>query len=188
MLGWPEPWHLWRLFGFGLAHFGLIHIGFNGFALSQIGPLLEEQTGRARYFTAITFSQFTAAALSLYWYTARYGGAGITAGASGWLFGLIGFGIVYFHLMGEHGAMYKGFLLRWAFYGLIFGLLVGANNAAHVGGLLGGAAIACLPEPHPRRSPIWKPFWTLSAILCAAIWIVTLGFLILSILYNWRVE
>jgi len=43
----PWPVHVageyWRLLSFGLVHFGIIHILFNGIALTQVGPLVEHQ-------------------------------------------------------------------------------------------------------------------------------------------------
>ncbi|MCP4639772.1 MAG: rhomboid family intramembrane serine protease [bacterium] len=183
----PRGDALWRAMAFGLMHIGIIHIGFNFFALTQLGPLIEEQAGRLRMLVLITFTQITAAAGTYIWYVMMQGGRGyvITAGASGWLFGLIGFGIAYFRRSGGAGRMYSSFFVRWAIYGLLFGFLTGmANNAAHVGGLLGGMLLGVLPEGHMRR-PGWTLFWRVAASLSAALWVVALGFLTHSIITNW---
>ena len=64
--GWGSPHglhpaHLWRLLGFSLTHYGLIHIGFNCFAASQVGPALEGNIGSRRMLVVITACQIGAA-------------------------------------------------------------------------------------------------------------------------------
>ena len=60
-------------------------------------------------------------------------------GASAALFGLIGamiaMGIKHRSTLGDH---VKSLYIRWAIYGLLFGLLPGIDNAAHIGGLTFG--------------------------------------------------
>ncbi|MBN2371173.1 MAG: rhomboid family intramembrane serine protease, partial [Vicinamibacteria bacterium] len=85
----------------------------------------------------------------------------LSAGASGALFGLIGFSIVYSHrLRSTRGREIKEFMVRWAIYGFVFGLLIGADNLAHLGGLVFGMALGALMEQRldarMRREPIWK--------------------------------
>ncbi|MCL4693917.1 MAG: rhomboid family intramembrane serine protease, partial [Candidatus Hydrogenedentes bacterium] len=118
----------WRYLSFGLAHIGIIHIGFNSFALMQVGPVVESQIGKSRMLVVITVTQLTCAFASQFWYYNVHGAVhAATAGASGWLFGLIGFGIAY--LWGSQGPakMYRDVLVQWAIYALLFGFLIGAN-------------------------------------------------------------
>jgi rhomboid protease GluP len=178
------PGQMWRALAFGLVHFGIIHIGFNMFALSQIGPVLEADVGKVRILTAITASQLAAMIASFAWYAQVVGRNVPTVGASGWLFGLIGFGIAYYHGLGRSGQMYRSFLIRWAIYGLVFGWFIGANNAAHIGGMLGGMLIGALPSGHMRR-PQWTLFWSAAALASLLLWLVTLGFLAHSIITGW---
>jgi rhomboid protease GluP len=75
-------------------------------------------------------------------------------------------------------------LIKWAIYALIFGFLIGANNAAHVGGMLGGLALGFTPEG-TRHTPHWGYFWNGAAWVSAGLWAVTSVFLVHSILVNW---
>src|SRR5690606_30230400 len=63
----------WRWMSFGLVHGGIIHFGFNAFALSQVGPLVESHTGRKRMLTIITVTQFTSALATHLWYVEYLG-------------------------------------------------------------------------------------------------------------------
>jgi rhomboid protease GluP len=184
MVNYPAQW--WRILGFGLFHAGIIHIGFNLFALSQIGPLMENQVGRSRMLVLITVCQITAAAGSYIWYARVLGRPDIpTLGASGWVFGLIGFGIAYFHTGGPAVRVYRDVLVRWVIYMLVFGFLVGrVNNAAHIGGLVGGLLMGVIPEVHPRRSTALRYFWTAGFWVCLILWLITAVFLVHSIVAN----
>lgn len=177
---------VWRMLSFGLFHIGLIHIGFNGMALTQIGPLLEEHVGRLRMLVAITFTQLGAAVASHLWYITYLKNYGtLSAGASGWLFGLIGLGVAYFYRMGGQGRVYSSFLMRWALYGLLFGLLIGANNAAHVGGFLSGGLIGLAAWDTRRTRVYTDPIWKGAAVLSALLWAVTLFYMIRFIITWW---
>ncbi|MBI5095208.1 MAG: rhomboid family intramembrane serine protease [Candidatus Hydrogenedentes bacterium] len=172
----------WRELAFGLIHIGAIHILFNFTALIQLGPVIEHFIGARRMLVVITGTQLAAAAASHAWYTGVWGNTfAISAGASGWLFGLIGFGIAYFNTQGGAGKMYTRFLVQWAGYGILFGLFMGANNAAHVGGMLGGLILGVVPEPNLVRKNHWEFVWTLAYWVSLAAWLITLGFMAHSI-------
>ena len=183
-LHYPGEW--WRILGFGIIHGGIIHIAFNAFALSQVGPVVEGQLARARMLVVVTVTQLAAALATYFWYgmmTDRL--VQTTVGASGWLFGLIGFGIVYLQ---RHGGdpMHRQALIQWAMYGAVFGLLMpGINNAAHIGGFLGGAAMAMMPM-HGRMKPReMDAIWNALAVICAVLWVVSLVFLAHSVFTGW---
>jgi rhomboid protease GluP len=182
-----EPGQFWRVMGFGLCHIGLIHIGFNGFALFQVGPVIESEAGQKRMLTLVTVSQLTAALASQFWYANVLGNDRmVTAGASGWLFGLIGYGILHFHKLGGSALVLRNFFFQWAIYGVVFGMVVQANNAAHIGGLLGGVAMAALPGPGiVRGHNTADTAWTVAALASLAAWGVTLVFLVRSIITLW---
>jgi membrane associated rhomboid family serine protease len=172
------PHEYWRILAFGLVHGGLLHIGFNMFALSQIGPALESHVGRSRMLVVITISQITCAVAS------TMTGVGWTVGASGWLFGLIGFGIAYFHTMGGPAKMYRDMLVRWALYALVFGFVMpNVNNAAHVGGLVGGLVLGFIPEAHPRRTRLVSLFWEGGFWVSLVLWTGALGMLVHSVFF-----
>jgi rhomboid protease GluP len=129
----------WRCITYAYTHGGLIHLAFNMIVLYQIGPLLEREMGLTRFFTLYTFTALTATGLGYLWHPNI-----AVIGASGSLFGLIGFSITYFHRIGPAGKLLRDTMLKWAAFAFVFGLIVGADNAGHLGGGLGGAAVGAL--------------------------------------------
>ena len=56
-------------------------------------------------------------------------------------------------LAGPTGVKLRDSMIRWALLILVFGLAVGADNAAHAGGFMGGCAIAWLLDRRGHRAP-----------------------------------
>lgn len=176
----------WRYLSFGLAHGGIVHIGFNLFALIQIGPVIEDRIGPWRMLVLITGTQIAAAIAShLYYYSYLHAVLTPTVGASGWLFGLIGFGITYFGNQAGVVRDYREQLIKWGVYALVFGFVIGANNAAHVGGLVAGLGLGLVPEARRRTAPYFNAAWNAAAAASAALWIMTLASLGHSIIAGW---
>ena len=70
------------------------------------------------------------------------------------------------------GKAYRGMLYRWLIYILIFGLFFAVDNAAHIGGLVMGAALGYMVpegEPTTRASQrLWNALAVLSVLIMAA--------------------
>lgn len=137
---WPAVFQLgdwWRCLSYAYTHGGLIHLGFNMLVLYQVGPMLEGELGWQRFFSVYTISALTATVAGLFWHP------NVTVvGASGAIFGLIGFSVSFYHRVGGTLAIQRrNFMFQWAVMAFIFGLLIGADNAAHLGGALSGAAL-----------------------------------------------
>lgn len=136
---WPlvvqqDQW--WRCITYAYTHGGLIHIGFNMMVLYQVGPMLEGELGWHRLFTIYTLCGLVATFAGYLWHPMVP-----VVGASGAVFGMIGFSVSYFHRMGGAVAhQQRNFMFQWAVMAFIFGLMLGADNAAHLGGMLTGAA------------------------------------------------
>jgi rhomboid protease GluP len=150
-----------RLITYGYLHFGLLHFAFNMLVLSQVGPLLEREIGKARFFTLYTLALVGGG-------LARYAVSGpvptLVVGASGALFGLIGFGMAYAHFIGTPSALdMRNFFARWALYGFLFGFVVGADNVAHVGGFVVGTALGWLIERERMQRDRYAALWTSTA-------------------------
>lgn len=130
----------WRLIASAFIHDGLIHLVFNMYALFIIGPQLENFFGKTRFFIIYLFSAISGNLLSLVFADLNV----ISVGASGAIFGLFG-SLLYF---GYYYRVYLGTLLRTQLIpvimiNLIFGLVTpGIDNAAHIGGLIGGIFIS----------------------------------------------
>ena len=176
----------WRFLSFGLLHGGLIHFAMIGYSLYQIGQLLESQLDRARMLGLITFTQLCAAVGTYFWYSMVQNNPAPTVGGSGWLYGLLGFGIAYFHQMGPRARQMRDSLMKWAMIWLVLGMIIpGINNAAHIGGLLGGLAFAYAPEGSTRDGRGTSPGWSAIFWLCVVAWAMTLFFMAKSVVHYW---
>lgn len=156
----------WRCITYAFAHGGLIHIAFNMVVLYQVGPLIEEEIGTIRFITLYVLTALTATLLGFLWQAFYLKQWVPVVGASGSLFGLIGFAITYYHRIGGPVAHnYRNFMFRWAVIAFVFGFLVGADNAGHLGGALGGALLGLVLPLGVRGRQVMKPlFNTLGAI------------------------
>jgi rhomboid protease GluP len=137
---------VWRLITANYLHGGLLHLAFNCYALATLGPLIEESFGARKLFVIYTVSGVFAFAMSTQFSPAP------AVGASGALFGLMGFGITYGRFRGGSiGRMISDQLLRWAVYGAIMFFMPGIDNIAHIGGFLAGGSLGLVvPSGEPR--------------------------------------
>ena len=166
----------WRLISAMFIHIGVIHLLFNSYALIFIGPLLEELLGRERFLVIYVGTGVLGFVVS----NAYYHPVHVTAGASGAIFGLIGAGIILSRKWAAWGSMLKDQLFHWAIYGLGYGLLIGANNAAHFGGFLSGMGIACLLRnpalSTSREESLWRVlYWTVCLLTIASLGLACLS-------------
>ena len=133
----------YRLLTSAFLHAGVLHILFNMFALAQLGPVLEQSLGRARY-------------LALYLLSALGGSvAGYllaptnqpSVGASGAIFGLFGaYYVVVRRLGGETGPIVVLLVVNL----VITFSVPNIDWRAHLGGLATGALIAAVYAYAPR--------------------------------------
>ena len=165
----------WRCLTYAYTHGGIIHIGFNMLVLYQVGPLIESELGAARYLVLYTVTALTATGLGYIWHPMVP-----VVGASGSLFGLIGFAVTWYHRMGPPGHHIRNFMFRWAAFAFVFGLLVGADNAGHLGGAIGGALIGLAMPIGVRARRALAPLFNVLAIICLAATVASLGLLVAS--------
>ena len=168
----------WRLVTAVFLHFGVLHLLFNSIALLQLGPLLEEMYGRSRFLALYIGTGVLGFAASVAW---RSGGLeaifSVGAGASGAIFGLIGAALVAGRRGGGRLAVHlRGYVTQWAIYGLVMGWLLGADNAAHVGGLAAGALFAWVTRANraPGRG------WLMLEVACVAVVLASFGLAAIS--------
>ncbi len=128
----------YRLFTGMFLHGGIMHLAFNCYALYVIGPQIESFLGKAKYLIIYLVSGVMGAFFSII-----FGGNVASVGASGAIFGLMG-ALVYF---GYYYRVYLGNVVKSQIIPLILlnlglGFLdSGIDNAAHIGGLIGGLFI-----------------------------------------------
>ena len=167
----------WRLITYGYLHIGLMHIAFNMFSLSQVGTALEEAIGASRLFVVYTLSLIGGGLADVMW---RGPAIMNIAGASGALFGLIGFGMSFAHFYGGPvGRAQRNFFLHWAVYGFAFGYLVNADNLCHLGGFVTGALLGYPIERERAFRDRFTPVWRVLAVALAMVTIAAFVWMIL---------
>lgn len=128
----------YRLITSAFLHIGVVHLMFNMYAIYIIGPQIESFLGKTKYIIIYLFSAIVGNLLSMVFSLGTVG-----AGASGAIFGLLG-ALLYF---GYHYRVYLGGVMRSQIIPLIIlnlmlGFMIpGIDNAAHIGGLIGGLLI-----------------------------------------------
>jgi membrane associated rhomboid family serine protease len=171
----------WRLVTFNFLHIGLMHLMFNSSALFSIGPQVEGTFGSQKFVFAYVGTG-TASAFASYLFLPNS-----SAGASGAIFGLIGLMAVYGYRQG--GSFGRGLMrqmLIWAGIGIIFGFIIGANNVAHVGGFVAGAALGFVLEPDAPSTVGSAARWNALAIGC--IGLVAVSFVMAGRVYGSQQE
>lgn len=136
----------YRLVTAMFLHGGWLHIAFNAYALYALGPEAERIYGTAR-FLALYFIAGIAGSVTSYALNPNP-----AVGASGAIFGLIG-GLAAFYyisrqLLGDVSRQQLGSLITVIMINLFIGFSSPViDNAAHIGGLFGGAAAGLLLAP-----------------------------------------
>ncbi len=165
----------WRCITYAFTHGGLIHLGFNMMVLYQIGPMIEDEIGTIRFVTLYILTALTATIAGLAWQSLYIKQWIIVVGASGSIFGLIGFAISYFHRVGGTTAHnYRNFMLKWAAIAFVFGMLMGADNAGHLGGAIGGALFGLVLPLGIRGRQTLRPFFNGLGAICILLTVVSL--------------
>jgi rhomboid protease GluP len=171
----------WRCVTYAFAHGGLIHLAFNMIVLYQVGPMIEEEIGTVRFVILYVLTALTATFAGFGWQVLYIKQWVPVVGASGSLFGLIGFAISYYHRVGGTMAHnYRNFMLRWAAIAFVFGLLVGADNAGHLGGAVGGALFGLVLPIGIRGRQVLRHVFNGLGIFCILLTVVSLLMMAIS--------
>ena len=139
--------HQWyRLITAMFLHGGLLHIGFNMYALMQLGPALEELYGSARFFFLYIFTGAFGFLVSSFLGTT-------SLGASGGLLGIVG---AMLAVTTKRGGAYmrqlRSQLISSVVFLLVLGFLgMGIDNKAHLAGLASGFVLGKI---FPDRQPM----------------------------------
>jgi len=172
----------WRCITYAFAHGGLIHLGFNMMVLYQVGPTIEEEIGSIRFIILYVLTALTATFAGLAWQVFYIKQWVTVVGASGSLFGLIGFAISYYHRVGGTMAHHvRNYMLKWAAFAFVFGLMVGADNAGHLGGAIGGMLFGLILPLGVRGRQVLRPFFNVLGVCCI---LVTLASLLMMV-FSW---
>jgi membrane associated rhomboid family serine protease len=123
----------YRLVSGGFLHAGLVHLGFNMFALYIIGELLEPSVGTPR-FLAVYFASLFAGSFGALLLTNP---GQVTIGASGAIFGIFAATFVIARGRGLHGIASQLGILLLINLALTFGVR-DISIGGHLGGLVAG--------------------------------------------------
>ena len=128
----------YRLLTGMFLHANILHLAFNCYALFVIGSQIESFLGKFKYIIIYLFAGIAGSLLSI-----TFGKGAASIGASGAIFGLMG-ALLYF---GYYYRVYLGNIVKSQLIPLIvlnlgLGFIMnGIDNAAHIGGLIGGMII-----------------------------------------------
>jgi membrane associated rhomboid family serine protease len=136
----------YRLLTVALVHGGWLHLIFNMLALLSIGSLIENFYGRNKFILILLVS-LLAGSLTSYFFNPPQT---IAVGASGMIFGLFGALIVAGRSLGSN---FKEVSTLIAINIAIPVFIPGIDWKAHLGGLIGGLAVATLLKP---KRGVWE--------------------------------
>ncbi|RFZ85352.1 rhomboid family intramembrane serine protease [Mucilaginibacter terrenus] len=147
----------WRLLSSTFLHGGAMHLFGNTYGLLIVGAMVEQYIGRVRLFVAYFACGLVASIASIWWHPDT-----VSVGASGAIFGLCGVLLALLITNKTDGAFKTGGLIFIGLYAginLLFGLKGNVDNAAHVGGLVGGIIVGLImsafvkPPKQSKRKP-----------------------------------
>ena len=169
----------WRLLTGAFLHANLVHLLFNMWVLFDVGPAVEEMYGQSRFISLYMLASIAGSLASYWWHFPHT----LMVGASGAIFGLIGVMVGYgYRHRTALAEQIKTMYLRWAIYGLVFGLMMpGVDNAAHIGGLAAGIACGYVVSDMPPVTRESILFWRAMNYCCwlalaASLFLVGLGY------------
>lgn len=150
----------WRIVNPIFLHAGIWHIGMNMLALVSLGPLVEHLVGARRFLVVYIATGLLSFAASTF-----FSPRSLSIGASGAIFGLIGFGLGFSLRAGAGMRGLREDLTRSAIWGVILFLIPGIDHAAHAGGFLSGLLFGLVVTGGVVR-PRWTDrLWTVAAIV-----------------------
>lgn len=153
--GLLERGEYWRLVAAMFLHANIPHWLVNSWALYQLGTLFEAMFGSARFATVYFVTGIVASIAS----SLRIAEGGLSVGASGAIFGILGAFIVALRRSPQwrNEPWARGLrtqLIFWAIVNIVFGLSVPfIDNTAHIAGLVAGLIFGFLPHRVPPPPP-----------------------------------
>ncbi len=161
----------WRLLTNVFLHIGFIHIALNMWCLWSLGMLAESLYGPWTYAAVYLISGLSGSIASIWWHP-----YGVSAGASGAIFGIAG-ALVASIKLGEFSLPRSvitaqfSCLLSFVGYNLVFGVISGrTDNAAHLGGLGAGLLMGALIA---KAAPDRNAWPSRVAVVCVMVAVVT---------------
>ncbi len=167
----------WTVLTAGWLHGSIIHIFFNVLWIRQLGPEIANLYGAGRMIIIYTIAGIVGFTLSsvMGLLPIPFFGAGLTVGASASIFGFLGALVHYGRRTGSSHVKQAG--LQYAlFMGIMGFVFPGVDNAAHLGGFLGGYLASLVLDP-------LKPERVDHILIAVGCLVVTLGAIIATVLH-----
>lgn len=158
----PDGWY--RLVTSGFLHFGIIHIAFNMYFLYVLGPMIEPALGRAR-FLLLYGASLLGGSLGV----VLVDRGGLTAGASGAVFGLLAATTIGLWRRGVN-PMSTGVGTALILNLFITFAIPGISIGGHLGGAAAGAVCGLVMLAPPwKRFPAWASIATPVAVAVVSV-------------------
>lgn len=147
----------WRLFTASFLHAGFVHLWFNAMSLGSIGPTIERVYGKLQYLVIFLVGGAVGMLASVLFVPQP------SVGASAGVFALLGVVLAYALRSGRAlPPQARKFLVIQVLVivglNVVLGLLAGfIDNAAHIGGLVGGFALGLVLRPRVALLPSAPP-------------------------------
>lgn len=159
-----------RIVTTAFLHIGVIHLLVNNYSLYVLGSQMENFLGKFKFLFVYLVSAISGSLMSLIFTDA------LSAGASGAIFGLLGsmlyFGYNYRVFLGN---VLKSQIIPLIILNLFIGfVLPGIDNAAHIGGLVGGVFATMAVGLKHKTSTFEK----VNGIIILILYLVFLGFVV----------
>lgn len=135
------------IFAAGFTHASIMHVGFNMLFLHSIGEVLEHILGKGKFLLLYMLSMLCSG-LFVYFFSAPLSQ---TVGASGALFGLFGFFIIYILRYSASREVKRNVLTTFAINIIITFTISGISIMGHLGGLIFGVVFFFINDSIRKR-------------------------------------
>jgi rhomboid protease GluP len=163
----------WRLLTAGFLHGGILHLLMNSWVLFDLGAATEEAYGTSRYLVIYFLSTITGFYASYLW-NPGVASVGSSAGIFGLLGAMIALGV---RDKSSYGAALRAHYVQWGIYAILLSALFPAtDNAAHIGGVSGGFAIAYIAGT-PRLTGYGERLWQFAGAAAVGLTAVAFAFM-----------
>ena len=143
----------WRLLTAGFLHYDLTHIVLNTLFLLLVGPVVERRAGTA-WLLLIFLSGSVASCIGMLVKHLLWPSEGVSLGASGGLFALLGAGLVLVFRLPSQSRLVRLRLLIPLVLGLTYSVLPRVTMIGHFVGLAVGTTIAFLIPLNPASPAV----------------------------------
>jgi membrane associated rhomboid family serine protease len=140
----------WRLITFGFLHWDLTHLLLNSVLLIILGPIVQRRGGTAWLFLVFLTASVASGAGILFKHQV-WPSQGVSLGASGGLFGLLGAAFVLAFRDRVQTTFARMRLIIVLAVGLTYSVLPGVSMIGHIIGLVVGTAMAFLIPQRTAR-------------------------------------